>query len=260
MKRNAEISTSQLHSDTESNTNDLSILRKPIKTSVTGLNEARKAYEDGTDEVRRLLANECDIIYECKVCRNIFRSLANFISHKRIYCKTTFSLSMHLNFHNDGNSLNQDVSTIIQAENAFIGAARNGKTHDKDLSSIIDRLVKREKASRMMKLSDFYEQVNNKLTQDQLLQKRHVLHLDVVPETNAAVYQTVKNANNDSNDTIKTEVIEVQDLMDDSRNVLGPDGKIVDASELPKHPNDDLGVEQSFECEICTYSLLLNKT
>lgn len=30
---------------------DLSILRKPISTSITGFNEARKAYENGTDEV-----------------------------------------------------------------------------------------------------------------------------------------------------------------------------------------------------------------
>lgn len=52
MKRAAEISTSQLHSDTEARmTSDLSILRKPIKTSVNGLNEARKAFEDGTEEV-----------------------------------------------------------------------------------------------------------------------------------------------------------------------------------------------------------------
>lgn len=37
--------------DTPISGNDLSILRKPIKTSVTGFNEARRAYEDGTEEV-----------------------------------------------------------------------------------------------------------------------------------------------------------------------------------------------------------------
>lgn len=51
MKRSAEIPTGTLHSDTEMVSSDLSILRKPIKTSVNGLNEARKAYEDGTEEV-----------------------------------------------------------------------------------------------------------------------------------------------------------------------------------------------------------------
>lgn len=51
MKRTADVTTSQLHMDTEANVNDLSILRKPIKTSVHGLNEARQAFDDGTDEV-----------------------------------------------------------------------------------------------------------------------------------------------------------------------------------------------------------------
>lgn len=51
MKRAAEIPTSSLHAEIENVSDDLSILRKPIKTSVNGLNEARKAYEDGTDEV-----------------------------------------------------------------------------------------------------------------------------------------------------------------------------------------------------------------
>lgn len=37
-------------------------------------------------QVKLLLNNECDIIYECKICKNLFRSLLNFISHKRIYC------------------------------------------------------------------------------------------------------------------------------------------------------------------------------
>lgn len=47
MKRTTEF----VQSDTASTSSDLSVLRKPITTSVNGLNEARKAYEDGTDEV-----------------------------------------------------------------------------------------------------------------------------------------------------------------------------------------------------------------
>lgn len=42
-------------------------------------------------QLQELLLNECTIIYECKICRNLFRSLANFISHKRIYCIKNFS-------------------------------------------------------------------------------------------------------------------------------------------------------------------------
>lgn len=36
---------------------DLSILRRPIKTSMSGLKEARKAYDNGTEEVCVLFSN-----------------------------------------------------------------------------------------------------------------------------------------------------------------------------------------------------------
>lgn len=184
------------------------------------------------------------------MCRNLFRSLANFISHKRVYCKTPYCSSLQYDYHNDGKGFSQDISTIVQAEGDFIGTAKTGKNCDKDLSSIVERLIKREKASRLLKLSDFYEQVNNKLTQDEVLQKRHVLHLDVVPESNVAVYQTVKNSD-DVGDNMKSEIIEIQNISDQSRTVLGPDGKIVCPSELPEHPSDGDKLAQPFACEVC---------
>lgn len=197
-----------------------------------------------------MLANECDIIYECKVCRNIFRSLVNFISHKRIYCKNTFNSSVHFNFHNDGRSgYNQDIATIVQAEKDFISASKSGRSQEKDLSSIVERLVKRERANQMLKLSDFYEQVSSKLTQDEMLQKKHVLQLDAVPESSVAVYQTIKT---DSSDSIKTEITELNDLLDNDKMVLGPDGKVLAA------PNGDDG--NLFQCEICKDQFATQKT
>lgn len=208
--------------------------------------------------MRNLLSNECDIIYECKVCRNLFRSLANFISHKRVYCKATYCSSLQYGFHNDGNGFSQDLSTIVQAEENFIGTAKNGKNSEKDLSSIVERLIKREKASRLLKLSDFYEQINSKLTQEELLQQRHVqLHLDVVPESNVAVYQTVKNSKDDDGDNIKAEVIEIQNISDKSHTILGPDGKFFNAADLPEFPDDHEKLAQPFECEVCTYTKIV---
>lgn len=68
MKRSSEMSTSQLQMDDDASTDgpplrDLSILRKPIKTAVAGFNEARKAYEDGTEEV----SVSSHILYICIV-------------------------------------------------------------------------------------------------------------------------------------------------------------------------------------------------
>lgn len=36
--------------------------------------------------------HECDLIFECRVCRTLFRSIANFILHKREYCREQFNV------------------------------------------------------------------------------------------------------------------------------------------------------------------------
>ncbi|KAH7978761.1 hypothetical protein HPB49_006678 [Dermacentor silvarum] len=41
---------------------------------------------DGSREVKDVLLNECSVLFDCKVCRSLFRSLANLLAHKRVYC------------------------------------------------------------------------------------------------------------------------------------------------------------------------------
>lgn len=78
-----------------------------------------------------------------------------------------------------------------------------------------------------MKLSDFYEQVENKLTQSEIEKKNHVLKLDKVPNSNVAVYQTVQN---DQNDDIKKEVSGFFDyFLDLLGHVLGKDGWLIES-------------------------------
>lgn len=74
-------------------TEDLSLLRKPIDTSLTSLRQVSKLFDNGSDEIKSLLDYECHIIYECKICKSLYRSLANFLSHKRVYCKTQFNIT-----------------------------------------------------------------------------------------------------------------------------------------------------------------------
>ncbi|XP_059615157.1 zinc finger protein 800 isoform X2 [Phlebotomus argentipes] len=245
---------------------DLSILRKPISTSITGFNEARKAYENGTEEVRQLMTNECDIVYECKVCRNIFRSLANFISHKRVYCRQKFNASQHFHFPSNG-FIDQDISTIIQAEQEYTNYSVKDKPPEavgKDLSSIIDRLTAKKSVERIMRLSDFYDRVHHKLTQDEVIQRNHVLQLDRTPGSSVAVYQTVKQPDTDS---MRVEVEEVRGLLMDNKAVLGPDGKAIQLNDIPPLPPilnlDDLDASSSREtvsCKICHMKFVTEKT
>ncbi|XP_059176164.1 uncharacterized protein LOC131955883 [Physella acuta] len=65
---------------------DISQIRNPIQLSGKPVEQILNSIHYGSPELRCLLMDECDIIFECKVCRALFRDLPNFISHKRVYC------------------------------------------------------------------------------------------------------------------------------------------------------------------------------
>lgn len=169
-------------------------------------------------QIKLLLANECDIIYECKACRNIFRSLANFISHKRTYCTTNFNSSQHFHFRQN----DQDIATIIEHSDAQ-STSKDTKEHVRDLGSIIDRLMRREQTSQVITLSDLYDQASQNLTQEEVIEKKQILQLDRMVNSDVAVYQTLKKEDGDS---IKKEVNEIHDMLENVQTVLGPDGKV----------------------------------
>lgn len=201
-------------------------------------------------QIRKLLANECDLIYECKACRNIFRSLGNYISHKRIYCKTKFNSAHHFHFRDThgtggiGGGWEQDLSTIIQADlleataaagprvpvvnGGHVGGGANKPT--KDLGSIISRLLRKEELNRAMNLSDYYDQAERKVAVEKALQTQPVLQLETVANSKMAVFQTVRESVVDATvtagDSIKREVNEVHDLMRKDCIELGVDGKV----------------------------------
>lgn len=63
------------------------LLRQPVNLGSKNVRALLKSVADGTSEVKDLILNECDIIFECKACRNLFRSLCNFMDHKRMFCQ-----------------------------------------------------------------------------------------------------------------------------------------------------------------------------
>lgn len=186
-------------------------------------------------QLRKLLANECDIIYECRACRNIFRSLANFISHKRIYCKSNFNTAHHFHFRTDGGDcIDQDVATIVQADlhnydnhvTTVIGGGPAAKPV-KDLASIIERLVQKEQTGRLMNLSDFYQQAAEKVALEKQKQTQPVLQLESVSDCRVAVFQTVKEEGAITGDSIKQEVQEVFALSENKEATVDENGKAV---------------------------------
>ncbi|XP_075151697.1 uncharacterized protein LOC142225758 [Haematobia irritans] len=219
---------------------DVSLLRQPMRTALSGFLEAKKAHENGTDEVRRLLLYECSLLYECNVCRNIFRSLANFISHKRLYCK----LSSERNYRpfSDNNS-----SLIIQTadktyDSRFNKSRSTGsspiptKSQTRDLSKVIERLRKGDGSSQKISeqnqnstasvKSDMHSDRSDIIENNE--QCDPILYLESVPTSTQAVYQTLNPLN--ASDSIRTEVDEVHNLLSNQNTMLGPDGKAISST------------------------------
>jgi hypothetical protein len=64
----------------------VSVISTAIESGGKTLDQILNAVHYGTPEVRYLLRESCDFIFECKYCKNLFRAIPNFIAHKRIYC------------------------------------------------------------------------------------------------------------------------------------------------------------------------------
>lgn len=109
-KRNEKLDKIKLSTkDTNGIVNpDLSSLRKPIDTSVSDLCQVSKLLENGTDEVKSILSYECNIIYECRTCHSLFRSIINLISHKREYCRKKFDITLHRGILHNYNSVSRE--------------------------------------------------------------------------------------------------------------------------------------------------------
>lgn len=78
-----------------SGSTDTSVLTPPVMTSLTGMRQALHALEAGSPELKRVLFDEANLVYECRVCLNMFRSLANLIKHKRAFCSHRYAQVRH---------------------------------------------------------------------------------------------------------------------------------------------------------------------
>ncbi|XP_063843680.1 uncharacterized protein LOC135090657 [Scylla paramamosain] len=64
---------------------------RSIGASMNGVVNVAELLLTATDEVRKLILNECDMVLQCKVCKILFSSVDNFLTHKRIYCQEEFA-------------------------------------------------------------------------------------------------------------------------------------------------------------------------
>jgi DNA-binding transcriptional MerR regulator len=203
------------------------------------------------------------------VCRNIFRSLTNFISHKRVYCRSSFNASDHFHFRDDGFQV-QEISTIIQAEqeinnnpNGAAGVLPGADDKSKDLSGIVERLLWKQHQSRTSNLTDFYDQIQ--VRKDEQGQRSQTLKLNRVNDSDIAVYQSLQGDNENSN--MQDEINEVHKMLSKSSNtVLGPDGKVLNLfNSMTQNGSSSSSTETKHEnfalsCQVCNLPFETEKT
>lgn len=115
--------------------NDLSLLYPPMllaansQKQINALSAGLQGAEDTevfTKEVKKIILEECNIIYECKACNNLFRSLANLVKHKRTYCleSSLDRTGMDINkrsFANTSTSVDQSIGAHIVNPTTLVG-------------------------------------------------------------------------------------------------------------------------------------------
>ncbi|XP_059046068.1 uncharacterized protein LOC131841762 [Achroia grisella] len=247
----------------ESEDIDFSVLRKPIHTSITGLAQARKIFDCATEELKNLLSSECDILYECKVCRNIFRSLANFISHKRIYCKETFNSSQHSQFVNPISTVNE-ILKIKRLEEGYQQSLKekNG-TENMDMETVEyeDRIpLTKDLTTIMEKITKNKGIRQNKLDQNVVLQK--------IAGSSVAVFQSIDYSEEKNFDKMRAQVNELDEILSRDNAILQKDGKFKTQIAVPTDPDnviqisddEDNDTNSILKCKICDQQFSTQKT
>ncbi|CAG7837739.1 unnamed protein product [Allacma fusca] len=113
----------------------------PFDIRISGFSSLMNTVRKSTPKVQKLILDECDIILECRVCRNLFRSLPNFLTHKQSFCKNAFHPSANSGFsqfiQNSDSSYEFQYhvdESLLQTVPASLHTNSNGVSLDRDSS------------------------------------------------------------------------------------------------------------------------------
>jgi len=226
---------------------DHSVLKQSIEVSKTGMRQAIHALETGSKEVVDVLLNECSIIYECKVCFSLFRSLANFISHKRTFCKNKSTKVLH--HFNNPDQESADKLVIVQpepVETVFPEAGFELQDYSPSIellkeAGILDEIEERPLVntllpsnSKQSKLSGIVKSlIAKRNAQESEDATRHQVLLEPLKQSTRAVFQTYLLGDQSAKPMGQrySELVKARRL---GSAFIGPDNRIVDPGQTTR--------------------------
>ncbi|XP_056638296.1 uncharacterized protein LOC130446220 [Diorhabda sublineata] len=236
---------------------DLSLIKKPIETSIYGLHQVLNLLKTATEEVKDYITYECDIMYECRLCRSIFRSIANFILHKRNYCHMKYKA-----YASNCREINP-TEKVYPPESPESMQLMGEPAATKGLIPVIEKLKEKQEIKQLTQellSADLSAQKKNEPTENST---ENSMLLEKISTNNAAVFQTVLHKTRQQETTkpefMKKEVLELHKILDSDKAALGTDGKIC-SFQTGKLNSNSILPKTELMCSECNIKFSTRKT